>query len=126
MQVLRTPVRLRAAGHVEKSIFEYVGRMNGEEALSLARMESPTGWSEPGQRPDFREITLVISGTLRVETGSGMETLRSGEAIVCEPGEWVRYSTPDGPAEYVAICAPAFSPELVNRDIEPELDDASR
>jgi quercetin dioxygenase-like cupin family protein len=81
-------------------------------------MESPAGWSEPGQRPTFREITLVISGMLRVETETGSDDLRAGEAIVCEPGEWIRYSTPDGPAEYVAVCSPAFSSGLVNRDID--------
>jgi len=126
MQVLRRPVRIRAAGQIEKSIFEYVGRMSGEERFSLARMESPAGWSEPGQRPDFQEITLILSGTLRAETETGVETLHAGEAIVCEPGEWVRYSTPDAPAEYIAICMPAFSPERVNRDIEPAHEEAGR
>lgn len=79
-------------------------------------MESPAGWSEPGQRPEFQEITLVISGTLHVDTEAGSATLRPGEAILCEPGDWVRYSTPDEPAEYVAICSPAFTPDRVNRD----------
>jgi len=116
MQIIRTPSRLRAAGQVEKSIFEYVGRMSGVHELSVARMESPAGWSEPGQRPEFREITLVISGTLHVETESGFEAIGAGEAVLCEPGDWIRYSTPDAPANYVAICMPAFSPDRVNRD----------
>jgi quercetin dioxygenase-like cupin family protein len=118
MKPLRTPVRLRAAGNVEKSIYEYLGRMSGEESLSVARMESPAGWSEPGQRPAFREFTLVISGAVRIETEAGVEIVRAGEAFICEPGEWVRYSTPEEPAEYVAVCTPAFSPEMVNRDEE--------
>ncbi len=116
MRIVRTPVRLRAAGNVEKSIFEYVGRTGGEDRLSVARMESPAGWSEAGQRPAFREITLVVSGCLQVETETGTEMLQAGEAILCEPGEWVRYSTPAAPAEYVAICVPAFSPWRANRD----------
>lgn len=120
MKIIRTPRRLRAAGNVEKSIFEYVGRLAGLQEVSVARMESPVGWSEPGQRPEFREITLVISGALRIETESGSETLRAGEAILCEPGDWVRYSTPEAPAEYVAICTPAFSPDAVNRDAEAD------
>jgi quercetin dioxygenase-like cupin family protein len=118
MKIILIPRRLRAAGNVEKSIFEYVGRLAGLEEMSFAPMESPAGWSEPGQRPAFREITLVISGAFRLETESGSETLRAGEAILSEPGDWVRYSTPNAPAEYVAICTPAFSPDAVNRDTE--------
>ncbi len=118
MQIIRNPVRIRAAGEVEKSIFEYAGRMSGATGLSVARMESPTGWSEPGQRPDFREITIVISGALHVETETATEVLRASEAMICEAGEWVRYSTPEAPTEYVAICTPAFAPHLVHRDAE--------
>lgn len=92
--------------------------MNDEATLSVARMESPAGWSEPGQMPEFREVTLVVSGQLTVETRSGTHQLSAGEAVLFEPGEWVRYSTPDEPAEYIAICTPAFSPETVNRDAE--------
>ncbi|MGC3940333.1 cupin domain-containing protein [Roseobacter sp. EG26] len=116
--IIRTPTRLRAAGGVEKSIFEYLGRMGGEDGMSVARMESPAGWSEPGQRPAFREVTLVVSGALRVETERAVEVLRAGEAIIAEPGDWVRYSTPDEPAEYLAVCTPAFTPERVNRDYD--------
>lgn len=118
MKIIRNPVRIRAAGEVEKSIFEYAGRMSGATSLSVARMESPTGWSEPGQRPDFREITIVISGALHVETETATEVLRAGEAMICEAGEWVRYSTPETPTDYVAICTPAFAPHLVHRDAE--------
>lgn len=118
MQIIRNPVRIRAAGEVEKSIFEYAGRMSGATSLSVARMESPTGWSEPGQRPDFREITIVISGALHVETETATKVLRAGEAMICEAGEWVRYSTPETPTEYVAICIPAFAQHLVHRDAE--------
>lgn len=113
------PTRIEAAGTPPKLIEEYVGRVNtGTEEASVARMRSPSGWVEPGQRPQFREITLVLSGVLVVDAEDGSETeVAAGEAVVTEPGEWVRYRTP-GPqgAEYVAICLPAFSPETVHRD----------
>ena len=80
-------------------------------------MKSPGGWVEPGQRPEFEEITVVLAGMLRVEHEGGAMDVRAGEAIVAHPGEWVRYSTPeDAGAEYVAICLPAFSPDNVHRD----------
>lgn len=78
-------------------------------------MTSPAGWSEPGQRPEFTEVTLVLRGTVRVEHESGVLEVNAGQAVVTQPGEWVRYSTPEG-AEYVAICLPAFSPMTVHRD----------
>ena len=82
-------------------------------------MASPEGWQEPGQRPEFEEVTLVLGGLLRVEHGAGQIDVRAGQAIVTRPSEWVRYSTPEqGGAEYVAICLPAFSPGSVNRDVE--------
>jgi mannose-6-phosphate isomerase-like protein (cupin superfamily) len=80
-------------------------------------MISPSGWEEPGQRPDFEEITVVLKGTLRVEHEGGTIEVHAGQGVVTSPGEWVRYSTP-GPegAEYVAVCLPAFSPDTVHRD----------
>ena len=86
-------------------------------AVSVARMQSPEGWLEPGQRPAFTEYTIVLRGLLRVETEGGTIEVRAGQAVVAHPGEWVRYSSPEpGGAEYVAICLPAFSPETVHRD----------
>jgi len=116
MRMITTPTQLEAAGTVPKSIFEYVGRMSGKNSISVARMVSPKGWSEPGQTPEFEEISLVLSGSLLVETRDGVVTLRAGQACIASPGEWVRYSTPAEPAEYVAICTPAFQPEIVHRD----------
>ena len=78
-------------------------------------MQSPSGWVEPGQRPTFEEITIVLSGMVRVEHEGGSLDVPAGQAVITRPGEWVRYSTPEG-AEYVAVCLPAFSPETVNRD----------
>lgn len=97
-------------------IEEYVGRVNsGDSQVSVAHMHSPPGWSEPGQSPEFDEITLVLKGYMVVEYISGIQEVRAGQAIITERGEWVRYSTPEG-AEYVAICLPAFSPDTVHRD----------
>jgi ethanolamine utilization protein EutQ (cupin superfamily) len=90
---------------------------SGHESVSVARMRSPEGWVESGQRPEFEEITVVLAGMLRVEHEGGTVDVRAGQAIVTAPGEWVRYSTPEtGGAEYVAVCLPAFSPGTVHRD----------
>ena len=80
-------------------------------------MTSPTGWIEPGQRPQFDEYTLVLKGTLRVEHEQGTLDVAAGQAIITHAGEWVRYSTPEPEgADYIAICLPAFSMETVHRD----------
>jgi quercetin dioxygenase-like cupin family protein len=117
-KLIPSPTTITAAGTPPKRIDEYVGRVNtGDTAVSVARMRSPAGWSEPGQRPEFREVTLVLSGRLRVEHEGGETVVAAGQAIVTEPGEWVRYSSPfDGGAEYVAVCLDAFSPATVHRD----------
>lgn len=111
------PTQIPAAGDKPKSIAEYVGRVNTQtESVSIALMRSPTGWTEPWQRPEFREYTIVLSGLLRVEHETGTLDVRAGEAVVAEPGEAIRYSTPlEGGAEYVAVCLPAFSPATVHR-----------
>lgn len=115
---IEKPTRITAAGNKPKLIDEYVGRVNsGSEAVSVAHMRSPGGWTEPAQRPEFTEYTLVLKGMLRVEHANGALDVRAGQAVITEPGEWVRYSTPlDEGAEYVAICLPAFSPETVHRE----------
>lgn len=112
------PTVIEAAGNLPKRIEEFAGRVNSGHALvSVARMVSPAGWQEPGQRPDFEEITVVLRGALRVEYDGGVLTVRAGEAVVTRPGEWVRYSTPEPEgAEYIAVCVPAFSPATVRRD----------
>ena len=112
------PSIVRAAGNKPKIIEEFIGRVNSKtDSVSVARMQSPSGWSEPGQTPEFDEYTLVLKGMLRVATRNGATEVRAGQAIVTERGEWVQYSTP-GPegAEYVAICLPAFAPNIVHRD----------
>ena len=112
------PTLIEAAGTPPKRIEEFIGRVNSKtEAISIARMTSPSGWSEPGQTPEFDEYTIVLRGQLRVETKSGVLEVPAGQAIICQAGEWIRYSTPgpDG-AEYIAVCLPAFSPGTVHRD----------
>jgi quercetin dioxygenase-like cupin family protein len=115
-KLITEPARIPAAGNKPKQIEEFIGRINSaDERVSIARMKSPAGWVEPGQRPEFQEISVVLSGVLHVEHEAGTFNVAAGQAVVCVPGEWVRYSTPQG-AEYIAICLPAFSPETVRRD----------
>lgn len=115
-RLIQQPAVIQSAGNKPKRIEEFAGRVNsGHQALSVARMKSPPGWEEPGQRPEFEEITVVLSGTLHVEHAGGVLEVQAGQAVVTAPGEWVRYSTPQG-AEYIAVCVPAFSPDTVHRD----------
>jgi quercetin dioxygenase-like cupin family protein len=117
-KLIAAPSIVAAAGTKPKRIEEYAGRVNsGHANVSVARMTSPAGWQEPGQRPEFEEITVVLRGMLRVEHAGGVLDVRAGQAVVTAPGEWVRYSTPDADgADYVAVCVPAFSPATVHRD----------
>lgn len=117
-KLIEKPTVIDCVGTKPKQIQEFAGHVNsGHTAVSVARMISPSGWEEPGQRPEFEEITVVLKGTLRVQHESGALDVHAGQAVVTSPGEWVRYSTP-GPegAEYVAVCLPAFSPTTVHRD----------
>ena len=117
-RLVESPAIIQAAGTKPKTIREYAGRVNsGHHAVSVAHMTSPEGWEEPGQRPEFEEITVVLRGMLRVEYDGGALDVREGQMVVVEPGEWIRYRTPDpGGADYIAVCLPAFSPETVHRD----------
>jgi mannose-6-phosphate isomerase-like protein (cupin superfamily) len=117
-RLIESPTVMPAAGNKPKRIEEYAGRVNsGHAGVSVARMVSPQGWLEPGQRPDFEEITVVLRGLLRVEHEHGVLDVRAGQAVITSPGEWVRYSSPEADgAEYVAICLPAFSMDTVHRD----------
>ena len=117
-KILRKPVIIEAAGLPPKTIEEYFGRVaSQDESVSIARMKSPSGWSEPGQTPEFDEYTVVLRGQLQVETRKEVHEISEGQAIMISRGEWVRYSSPgpDG-AEYIAVCLPAFSPDTVHRD----------
>ena len=113
-KLIPAPTRIPVPGN--KSVDEYFGRVNSADSnISIAHMRSPAGWSEPGQRPEFDEFTVVLNGALRVEHESGIMEVRAGQAVMAPRGEWVRYSTPEG-AEYVAICVPAFGIDTVYRD----------
>ena len=113
-----SPSIVKAAGNKPKVIEEYVGRVNSHtEALSIARMKSPSGWLEPGQTPEFDEYTIVLRGALRVTTKGGTLDIHAGQGVIVHAGEWVQYSTPGAEgAEYVAVCMPAFAPDTVHRD----------
>jgi len=117
-KLITKPTVVAAAGNKPKRIEEVAGRVSsGHDVVSVARMVSPAGWQEPGQRPEFLEVTVVLRGLLRVEFEGGAFDVRAGQAVVTGPGEWVRYSSPapEG-AEYIAVCTPAFSPTTVHRD----------
>jgi mannose-6-phosphate isomerase-like protein (cupin superfamily) len=116
--LIPAPARIKAHGEPVKTIEEFVGRVNSKTSdVSIARMISPSGWSEPGQKPEFDEFTIVLRGELQVETADGAYRVIAGQALVTNKNEWVRYSSP-GPegAEYISVCIPAFSPETVHRD----------
>lgn len=115
--LINAPTTIKAAGSPPKTIEEFIGRENSKtNSVSIARMQSPSGWSEPGQTPEFDEFTVVLKGCLRVETKEEIFDVMSGQAVIVSRGEWVRYSSPtDEGAEYIAVCIPAFSPHIVHR-----------
>jgi len=117
-QKITAPTRIESAGNKPKLIEEFVGRVATQsEGVSIARMTSPSGWEEPGQKPEFDEFTVVLKGMLRVEYKGGYLDVLAGQSVIANKGEWVRYSTPgEEGAEYIAVCLPAFSPEIVYRD----------
>ena len=116
--LIPTPSIVEAAGNKPKVIKEFIGRVNSDTAaLSIAQMQSPGGWIEPGQTPEFDEYTLVLKGLVRVVSESGSLDVSAGQAVLVPAGEWVQYTTPESDgAEYISVCLPAFSPALVHRD----------
>jgi mannose-6-phosphate isomerase-like protein (cupin superfamily) len=118
VQHITSPTIIKAAGNKPKVIEEFIGRVNSKDAgLSIARMRSPGGWIEPAQTPEFTEYTLVLRGIVHVDTKQGIIIAKAGEAVITRPGERVQFSTPDAEgAEYIAVCLPAFSPDLVHRE----------
>ncbi|MFN2593062.1 MAG: cupin domain-containing protein [Candidatus Dormibacteria bacterium] len=117
-ELIAGPARIEAAGEPPKTIAEYISRVNSSQPrVSVAHMQSPPGWSEPGQQPTFDEYTVVLRGTLVVDHEAGQLEVGAFQAVHCRPGEWVRYSSPGAEgAEYIAVCLPAFSPDAANRD----------
>jgi len=116
--IIEKPSIISSAGNKPKVIEEYVGRVNSKtEALSIARMKSPSGWIEPGQRPEFDEYTVVLRGMVEVKTEKETLQVKAGSAVIVHKGEWIQYSSPSPEgAEYIAVCCPAFSVETVHRD----------
>jgi mannose-6-phosphate isomerase-like protein (cupin superfamily) len=119
-ELIESPVLIPVPGG--KQIAEYVGRVRtNDSAASLAHMVAPAGWSEPAQTPDFDEMTLVLKGVVRVESGGAVIDVPAGQAIITRAGETIRYSVPlesetgFDTTEYVAVCLPAFAPELAHR-----------
>lgn len=122
--LLQKPTTIEAAGQPPKVIEEFIGRVNSAtEAVSIARMKSPSGWSEPGQTPEFDEYTVVLRGSLHVKLRDQEFDVAAGQAIIVQAGEWVQYSSPSAEgAEYIAVCLPAFSPETVHRETDAARD----
>jgi len=115
---IKQPSVITAAGNKPKLIEEFIGRVNSAtDKISIAKMQSPAGWQELGQTPEFNEYTIVLKGSLHVRTKGQSYIVDAGQAIITEKGEWVQYSTPDADTEYIAVCIPAFSPTTVNRDL---------
>ena len=117
-QLIKKPTRAASVGNKPKQIDEFVGVVNTQTPeVSIAHMQSASGWVEPGQTPTFDEYTVVIKGMLQVESQEGVVTVQAGQAVLVTRGEWVRYSTPgpDG-ADYISVCLPAFTLDSVHRD----------
>jgi hypothetical protein len=116
--LINKPSSIEAVGNKPIRIDEYLGRVRtGHAQVSIAMLQCPPGWIEPGQTPEFEEFTLVLRGVLRVAHRGGVVEVRGGQAVVTHRGEWVQYSTPDSDgAEYVAVCLPAYSLEAAQRD----------
>lgn len=116
LKLIESPTRIEAAGNIPKIIEEFIGKVNsGNNEISIARMKSPAGWTEPGQTPEFDEYTVVLKGTLNVKSTETLVKVSAGQAIIAKAGEWVQYSS-DEDTEYIAVCLPAFTPETVHRD----------
>jgi mannose-6-phosphate isomerase-like protein (cupin superfamily) len=114
-ELIESPTRIPVPGG--KIIDEYVGRARtGTESVSVAHMTAPAGWDEPAQTPRFDEVTLVLSGSVVVEHDDGETVVAAGQAVLTRAGERVRYKVGESGAQYVAVCLPAFGPDLVNRE----------
>lgn len=113
-----SPTRIPVPGG--KLIEEHLGLAStGDRAASVAYMTAPPNWTEPYQRPEFHELTLVLSGTVLVDSDDGQIVVGAGQSVLTRAGERIRYSTAADGAQYVAVCVPAFSPDSVNREDEP-------
>ena len=94
-ELIPAPVQIPVPGG--KIIEEYAGHVaTGDDRVSIAHMVAPAGWTEPEQTPEFDEFTVVLEGSLTVDSEHGPTLVKAGQAIVARGGEWVRYHTDDG------------------------------
>jgi quercetin dioxygenase-like cupin family protein len=118
MKIIKKPVVIKAMGNPPKKIEEFIGAVSsGSNNVSIARMKSPKGWSEPGQTPEFDEYSTVLKGALKVKTKAKAIILKAGQSVIIKAGTWVKYSTPVK-SEYISVCVPAFSPDKAHRDAQ--------
>ncbi len=101
-----------------KLIEEHVGNAtNKDSQISIAHMVAPSKWSEPFQTPAFDEYTYIIKGKKQFIIDEDTIVLEAGQSIKITKNTRVQYSNPfDEDCEYLAICLPAFSIDLVNRE----------
>lgn len=101
-----------------KIIKEHFGlATNKDPNLSIAHMVAPAGWHEPFQTPKFDEYTIIIKGKKQFIIEGETIILKAGQSIKITKNTRVQYSNPfTEPCEYLAICNPAFSLDLVNRE----------
>lgn len=101
-----------------KLIEEHFGNAtDGNSEISIAHMIAPPGWNEPFQTPEFDEYTYIIRGKKQFIVDGDTVVLETGQSIKIEKNTRVQYSNPfDKECEYLAICLPAFSMDLVNRE----------
>jgi mannose-6-phosphate isomerase-like protein (cupin superfamily) len=117
-KLIASPTIIACVGNINKFADEFVGLVNtGDAEISITRVQSPSGWVGIGQYADYREYRLVLAGLLHVDHPDGALDVQPGQCLDIDPGEWVRYSTPEpAGADYVTVCIPAFSRADVHRD----------
>ena len=99
-----------------KLIEEHFGNTTNSN-LSIAHMIAPAGWSEPFQTPEFDEYTYIIKGKKQIIIDGETVVLTASQSIKIEKGARIQYSNPfNEPCEYISVCYPAFSVDLVNRE----------
>lgn len=101
-----------------KLIEEHFGNASSKSSgISIAHMVAPPKWEEPFQTPEFEEYTYVIKGKKQFIIDDEVIVLKAGESIKINKNVRVQYSNPfNESCEYIAICLPAFSINLVNRE----------
>lgn len=80
------------------------------EKMAEGSMANPNPW----RCPEFAEYIFVIEGEAHIEGSSGTVEVKTGSGAYLPAGCPVRVNFP-GPAEVVAICLPAFSPDTEHR-----------